>query len=196
MGAPLKAACPVMCSPAFVLYRLLGQSRRAETQWQSCPPSHSLNFFADVSFFPPRRLKPAETKQRRPCRNGNAAPLLRHRSFAIRRNEKYHQANDGGESPRAALRPFRGRCVFFRPGSQSCRTKDRGDSANAALEVGSSEVLRHHCYFSALGVDSGGEKTKATLPKWHRGSIIPPPYVGVPPERLSAGGQVTKTTRL
>ena len=34
-------------------------------------------------------------------------------------------------------------------------------------EVDSSEVLRHHCFFSARGLDFGGEKTEVTAPKLH-----------------------------
>ena len=133
--------------------------------------------------FPPEWPNPAEKKQRRRCRNGNATQPLRHRSFAIRQNEKYLRANSGVASPKAAPQPFCGRCIIVRPGAQSCRTKNRGDSANAAWEVDSSEVFRHHCYFSALEVDSRGGKTQATLPKRHGPSIVSPSLVGVPPGR-------------
>ena len=113
---------------------------------------------------------------------------------AGRLNKKCHRPHNGGASPKTALRLFRGHRVFLCPGGQSCRTNNRGDAANAARGVDSSDFFAIVGFLSARQVDSGGEKTKAVLPKWHRRSIRSPLLVGAPLELQSTAGQITKVT--
>ena len=77
LSIPQKERLLLCVSPTFVLFRLLGRPRRTETLGRSCLRAPSLNFFADVSFPPPRRSNEAEQQPRRLCRNRDVAQLLR-----------------------------------------------------------------------------------------------------------------------
>ena len=136
-----------------------------------------------------------EAQQRRLCRNGNAAQLLRRRSFAFRLYEKCHRANKGGDSPKTALRLCRGRCGFLCPGGylaeQTTAATLRARTRRSLRQISSPSL-----FLSARQVDSGGEEAEPTLPKWHRRSIIPPLLPGALPEPKSVAGHMTKATFL
>ena len=161
MGAPEKQASPLrrfanVCPVPPV--RSIPPDRKTVAKLPA-PPIRSIS--SPTLVFSAREVESCGKKQGRRCRNGNAAQLLRHR------------AKNGGASSETALRLFRGRCVFLCPGAQSCRTKNRGDTADAAREVDSTD------FFAII--------------------IMPPPKRSIPaegkPRRLCLNGMVAQSRR-
>ena len=144
---------------------------------------HSLDFFADVSFFRPRgRILRQKTRA--------ALQKWQRRSTVAPPSKKRRRLVRNGASTLSWSVPFSLPWLSIMPNKEPRRHRRRGQRGRFV------RFARHHYNASAQEVDPGGGETEATLPKWHGRSITSPPLVGVSPERQNSAGQMSRAIPL